>query len=80
MAQTAWQCIRNTLELRNESGYLERSWSTNGVGIRMEYDKKQGRRHFWIALAGALAPSMLLGLMVYFNWTIYKAAMLGICG
>ncbi len=48
--------------------------------LRMEYNKKEGRQHFWLALAGALAPSMLLGLLVYFNWTMYKAAMLGICG
>jgi Kef-type K+ transport system membrane component KefB len=51
-----------------------------GEELRMEYNKKEGRQHFWLALAGALAPSMLLGLLVYFNWTMYKAAMLGICG
>jgi len=45
----------------------------------MEYNKKEGKQHFWIALAGALAPSMLLSLLVYFNYSIYKVGVLGIC-
>ena len=51
-----------------------------GEELRMEYNKKEGKQHFWIALAGALAPSMLLSLLVYFNYSIYKVSVLGICG
>jgi len=36
-------------------------------------------QEFWLALAGVLVPSLLLSLLVYFNWMIYKAGMLGLC-
>jgi len=46
----------------------------------MKYDKKEGDQHFWLAVAGVLAPSILLGGLVLMNWMIYKQMYLQQCG